>query len=1080
MKNGFRFFLLALVAATLTLSITPAASSGGLPVQVVVWNGSSFVEETLDGTATGSLPAVGAEPESFSAASTGAVVYDDAIGGDGGADGPVWLQTPGGDTEVDSSPHDFGASISYDGSKVTFARRDPATGGSDIYVVNSDGSNLTLVAEGGGDNRLESPEFSPDGGSIAYICGPVDDPAGDGLGCGPSVAGTYSESGIMLMNADGTGERLIVAGKVTGAEGGTLAWSPDGQWITNTACVYSAADPTAACKAQVFAYKTDGTDLLQDEDQTRQITNEDGSAVIDPQFASDGSEILFLKVVDNQWSLFGINQDGTNEHQLGVTSTFEVVPPATGGGPAATVNPADPPVTGAGVPVVFKSPFNLPQCDGFLIEAGDGALTHCVPVSTGALNFSEYTTFSVAADDSIAYDDVNQGAADANQNPVFRGAGPVWLVGPNRSPLELDSSPYDFDATISPDGSEVTFARLDPASKGSDLFVVDANGSGLTRVASGGGNDLLSSPQFSPDRSSIAYFCAPAGSPEGTGLGCGPTVAGTYAASGVMLMNAGGGDQRMIVSGATDTAIQLVEGVQSDPVSWSPDGKWVTTPGCTGLVPDVSNECNSDQAFAYRTDGSDAFNFLDPSSQITHEAPSPGAAVVPQFCGSSTQILFQKSWISGFGEPLSYLVDRDGTNLHEISLWPGGDPGRAVCVPPATGGGPAATVNVAQPLPFPRGEVVIPSVFSPSPIPQCQGFLSETSTYAFTGCVQCHAGINVLGAYDVAADGSVVCLDTTTTETDEGPIWLGRPGRAVVELDSSLEDTDPAISADGSKVAFVRYDPESQRSDLYVVNADGTNLTLLASGFGVPRVAFPAFSPDGSTVAYVDGSQGVKLVNVDGSDVRLVVSGSVSGHLSWSPDAKWLAMVTDGQVYAYHTDGSDLFDRLDANRQITHETDQWGPSEPQFNDDGSQILYLRNLDDSGDSGNYSYVIDRDGTNRQEVFLSPDPCTQATCSGALGWGIFVPASTGAPVPKAVKPKEATVPDVHALSLHSAKRRLARVRLTGKVKQQRFSSRVARGHVISQYPRARAQASLQRKRTRVVKLVISRGRRPAKRR
>jgi beta-lactam-binding protein with PASTA domain len=81
---------------------------------------------------------------------------------------------------------------------------------------------------------------------------------------------------------------------------------------------------------------------------------------------------------------------------------------------------------------------------------------------------------------------------------------------------------------------------------------------------------------------------------------------------------------------------------------------------------------------------------------------------------------------------------------------------------------------------------------------------------------------------------------------------------------------------------------------------------------------------------------------------------------------------------------------------------------------------------------------------------------------------------------VKPKEATVPDVHALSLHSAKRRLARVRLTGKVKQQRFSSRVARGHVISQYPRARAQASLQRKRTRVVKLVISRGRRPAKRR
>jgi beta-lactam-binding protein with PASTA domain len=126
------------------------------------------------------------------------------------------------------------------------------------------------------------------------------------------------------------------------------------------------------------------------------------------------------------------------------------------------------------------------------------------------------------------------------------------------------------------------------------------------------------------------------------------------------------------------------------------------------------------------------------------------------------------------------------------------------------------------------------------------------------------------------------------------------------------------------------------------------------------------------------------------------------------------------------------------------------------------------------------VIDRDGTNRHEVFLSPDPCTQATCSGALNWGIFVPSSSNAPVPKAVKPKEATVPDVHALSLHSAKRRLARVRLMGTMKQQHFSSHVRRGHVISQYPRARMQASLKKKRTRSVKLVISRGRRPVKKR
>jgi Tol biopolymer transport system component len=513
-------------------------------------------------------------------------------------------------------------------------------------------------------------------------------------------------------------------------------------------------------------------------------------------------------------------------------------------------------------------------------------------------------------------------------------------------------------------------------------------------------------------------------------------------------------------------------------LSWSPDGNWVTVPVCAQVDADVSNECDSDQAFAYRTDGSDAYEFADPSNQVTQVGPHPGGAVMPQFCGSSTQILFR----AANDTDTSYLIDRDGTNQQEIYLWPNEDPGLAECVPPTTGGGPAATVNIAQPLPFPRGTVVIPNTTSDSriPIPQCNGFLAEAATYAFTSCLQCHASINVMGAYDVAADRSIVCLDTTKTETDEGPVWLGRPGKAPVELDSSLEDTDPAISPDGSRVAFVRYDPTTQSSDLYVINADGSGLKLLASGVGVPRVAFPAFSPDGSTIAYLAGNEGVKLVAVDGSQSRLIVIGRENGPLSWSPDAKWLAMVTNGQVYTYRTDGSDLYDQLDAKRQITHETDQWGLSNPQFNDDGSQILYLRSLDDSGDSGNYPYAIDSDGTNRQQVFLSPDPCMPYTCDGALNWGIFVPLATGGAVPRAVKPSQATVPNVHAFSRRAATRRLAKVRLTGKVTQRRFSSRVARGHVLSQYPRARAQASLKNKRGRTVKLVLSRGRRPAKKR
>lgn len=1081
MKNGIRSFLLASVIV-LTLGVAPAVG-GTDQSQIVELSGSAFSIETLDGTVTGSVAAApGTTPENYGAAADGAIVYDDgsASAGDGGGAGPVWLVGPSqAPLELDSSADDFAPSISDDGSKVTFARYDAATGSSDIYTVNADGSGLALVRPGGGSNLLESPEFSPDGTSIAYICGPASNPGGNSLGCGPSAAGTYSENGIMLMDADGTGTRMVVAGHDGG--GDSLSWSPDGQWIATTGCDISRVGSAWSCgPPEVFAYHTDGSDLLLDDDPSRQVTDESGLTVIDPEFASDGSEILFEKIVDNQWASFGINEDGTNEHQLGVPAGFHVVPPATGGGPSPLVNPPDPPVTGAGNPVVFKSPSALPQCDGFLIEAGDGALTDCVPVPTGALNFSQDTTFSVAADYSIVYDDVNQGLADANGNPIRPGAGPVWLVGPNRSPLELDSSPKDFDAAISPDGSKVTFARVDPATQGSDLFVVNADGSGLERVASGGGNNFLSSPTFSSDRGSIAYVCTAAGSPAGTGLGCGPTPAGAYAESGVMLMNADGGEQRMIVSGAADIAVGAVDRAHGDTVSWSPDGTWVTTPGCLQLVPDVSNECNSDQAFSYRTDGSDAFNFLAASGQVTHEAPSPGAGLEPQFCGSSTQILFQKSWISGFGEPLSYVIDSDGTNRREVFLWPGGDPGRAICVPPATGGGPSSMVSVAQPLPFPRGPVAVKST-----IPQCNGFLVETATDSFTTCIKGTPGLESTTdhfTYDVASDHSVVF-----TESNIAGIWLARPGNDPVQLDSSPDDADPSISPDGSEVVFRRADLNraSYSADLYVVKSDGSDLRRVASGIPSQGLVWPTFSPDGRTIAYIDGSSGVMLMNADGSNKRMIVSGMFGGPLSWSPDAKWLAMNTGSQIYAYHSDGSDLFDGLDVQRQITHETDQWGPGSAQFSPDGSQILYERNVDDSGNAagGVFWFVIDRDGTNRHEVFLSPDPYTcsaSSACTGDFAWGVFVRPRTGGPVPKPVKPTQATVPDVHALSLHSATQRLARVRLTGKVKQHRFSSRVKRGHVISQYPRARTQASLKKKRTRVVKLVISRGRRPAKKR
>jgi Tol biopolymer transport system component len=238
------------------------------------------------------------------------------------------------------------------------------------------------------------------------------------------------------------------------------------------------------------------------------------------------------------------------------------------------------------------------------------------------------------------------------------------------------------------------------------------------------------------------------------------------------------------------------------------------------------------------------------------------------------------------------------------------------------------------------------------------------------------------------------------------------------------------------------------------------------------------------------GTRGVMLMNADGSAKRLILA-SQGGRLSWSPDGKWLTTTNciprvDGatvtscdtqQLFAYRTDGSDLFNGLDPSRQITHNGPLVGPIEPQFSPDGGRILFLR----ADAAGEDPYLINRDGSGQHEVFLTPDPdpCTNTFmpfCNPAPSWGLYVPPAVGGGPSPTVRPRQATVPNVRALRYRTAKTRLAAVRLHAKVTHRRYSSRIKRGRVISQFPHARARASLKKKRSRVVKLVLSRGKRP----
>jgi Tol biopolymer transport system component len=156
-----------------------------------------------------------------------------------------------------------------------------------IYVMNADGTNRQQVSSGS-DNV--APDWSPDGTQIVY-----------------------SNAGIILVNADGSGTRVL---QYSGTLDQLPKWSPNGREIVFTS--------TRAGAAHVYLMNADGSNV-------RQLTGEATSQDQSPAWSPDGSKIVFERcmngagpvpwVCNSQWDLFVMNADGSSARNL--TNTAE-------------------------------------------------------------------------------------------------------------------------------------------------------------------------------------------------------------------------------------------------------------------------------------------------------------------------------------------------------------------------------------------------------------------------------------------------------------------------------------------------------------------------------------------------------------------------------------------------------------------------------------------------------------------------------------------------------------------------------------------------------------------------------------
>ena len=130
----------------------------------------------------------------------------------------------------------------------------------------------------------------------------------------------------------------------------------------------------------------------------------------------------------------------------------------------------------------------------------------------------------------------------------------------------------------------------------------------------------------------------------------------------------------------------------------------------------------------------------------------------------------------------------------------------------------------------------------------------------------------------------------------------------------------PSWSPDGTRIAFSTWQSPSEhrtksgelrarraRSNIYSVDLDGTQRRLLVS-----YAAAPAWSPDGSTIAYLSGCGRVRIVTPDGRDAtpQAPSTGCAGvgppGWPAWAPDGSRIAIATAHGIYLIKPDGTRL------------------------------------------------------------------------------------------------------------------------------------------------------------------------------
>jgi Tol biopolymer transport system component len=237
------------------------------------------------------------------------------------------------------------------------------------------------------------------------------------------------------------------------------------------------------------------------------------------------------------------------------------------------------------------------------------------------------------------------------------------------------------------------------------------------------------------------------------------------------------------------------------------------------------------------------------------------------------------------------------------------------------------------------------------------------------------------GYYDVnhtfSPDGGRIILasyaDINTNNSDLFMVNSDGTDLTNVTETKAAAEQNPAFSPDGNQLVFVRYPVTPRplpRSEVYVMDTDGTNQKRLTNDEAIE--VLPTFSPDGKKIAFERGDldtppNEVYAIDIDGSDQHELVEGVPEMYgFDFSPDGEKVAFTAYDrtaleQSGAVHF-GPQAFDIYVVNvdgTNLTRLTYKWGfDGEPAFVPGTDMVAFASDRD--GDSDIYAIRLDGTG------------------------------------------------------------------------------------------------------------------------